>query len=223
MTNLPQEITNLVGQYQDEKTYINSFQSSNPILRNQTILNELQGVDIQQILQFKLESQLAKNYLNQNRKRNDTISDSNTLNGIFDMLLNQYSYDQLLTPKLLIVNLELESVGNIDDYIKHLLSLQRKFNTDELSNLELMKQELGQNLYNQTLKLLINNNFDEEDLGGFFQDAYKQMLKEHPEIPATISWKVNKELYIQTLSTYVPKYFKEYETVMRMKALNGIR
>lgn len=222
LSNLPAAIEDLVQQYQDEKTYLTSVNSSNPLARNQIILDELESIDLQMILQFKLSVQLAKNYLKQYDnyiQRNNSKIDLNTLTGIFNILLNHYTYEQLLDFKSLIYKWVFQEAGNsasVGQLIDHLVLIARELNNTEFYDAGVMEKKLGRELHQKVLKIYresVLNDDDSEELnvGEIFRKVYKIFLEENPMIADTISWDRNKELYIkyleEHLTTLVPKQY----------------
>lgn len=206
-TELPSNLSNLVGQYQDEKTYISSVNSSNQLARNQIILDELANVDIQEIIQFKLATQLSKNYILKYVKSNKV--DLNTLNGIFNILLNHYSYEELLTPDKIDFRgdiQEAEHAVNVKELAQHFIYLSAILTTFDFYNPDVMKQKLGDEVFKEVEFADSNNGEYDADAGSLaevFTEAYDLLLKQYPDIPTTISWDVNKELYIKVLKEYI--------------------
>lgn len=178
-SSLPSSLENLVLEYKDENTYKQNLNNSNPVIRDQTILDELANIGINEIINFKLARQLAINYLE--IADYDINIDLSCLAGIFLSLLGTFSYEELLNPKEQGFQIENLTIS-VDDYIFLLLnSIQNKV-TDYLSVTNI-SPKLTPDLRKRILDIYPSQR-DEEQL---YLEAYKLMIKEEPEVYSNVA------------------------------------
>lgn len=205
---LPNSLNNLVQEYSSSSTYVQNLSNSNPVTRDQTIVNELSNIPLDPIIQFKLATQLANNsvqtgaYQKYIKWRSAQIHrtivsrpDPKTLTGIFFMLLNLYSYEALndLAEDFIVIQegfvLLDDTVHSIADYLYYLVDTQENIvktvfieNTDYV--LSLLDPKLPE---------------IPEDIIGIFNAAYTEMIQNEPNIYTTLP--VNN--YIEIFHKYV--------------------
>lgn len=105
MTSLPTNLQNLVGSYTDANVYTQQVTASNQLTRNQLIIDELTGISLDQIVRFKLATQLAENFLRKKpiiiepRRNVSDIKykpDLDSVVSVFMNLLDFFSYDSMM-------------------------------------------------------------------------------------------------------------------------------
>lgn len=232
VNNLPPTINNLVQEYKSATTYITNIQTKNKLLRDQTILEELSGVDLDDIIQFKLARQLAHNLITSNgykiymislvRRRNVTrISrpDPKILTGIFYDLLDLYSYealsdiaeDQLVIPEGFEM---LETpVYSIMDYIYEIILTRENIVRDIFNDPQerdylvgLLDQKI-QDEYNQVFK------YNSEGKIDALVKAYHKMITENRSLYTTLPLVNYIELYSKYLLVEIKKAEEEQEEI----------
>lgn len=110
---LPNDISDLIGMYEEEEKYTNKIINTNPKVRKEIINEELENIELDHIIKFKLSMQLADNYIKKQNKKIDPI----VVAGIYLPLLNIYSYDELLNPNKDVVAEYNGYLEKVEEYI----------------------------------------------------------------------------------------------------------
>jgi hypothetical protein len=231
LNSLPKELSNIIDTYEDEEKYKESIKNMNPKIRNKLILDELENIDLDEIIQFKLARQLANNYIesyNKKYKKQKLNVDIKSLTGIFLSLLEIYSYEELLNPTK-IKNLKDDDYENLiiwsslDDYINNLI-----FNIKILAEPNYYDEDsIFKFFHETTFKKFedIHRKYSPHmEPSEVLRDAYEQILKQNPNIKKTTSWKKNIPLYekyvLEELNKEIikwEKYKKENERKENIK------
>lgn len=195
---LPDNLVNIINQYLDEKVFIRTINKTNHLSRDQVLADYFKDVEIKYIANFKLAYQLSQEYF----KVDDNKISLDALIGIFTLLSEHYSYDELLDPISLQIVREFrkENIATIGDLIDRLAEYLKKMNYLDFQNLNLMRKILGSKLYLEASKYCLA---EDTTLNILFSGVYNSLLGENPDIYITDSWLKHKELYIMTLENII--------------------
>lgn len=193
---LPPSLNNLVSEYQDEKTYRQNINTTNPLARSQILSDELAGIDLNDVIQFKLANQLADNYIDVNYKYDKSKPARSTVASIFLQMLNIYTYDDLLDPKKIIIHDEIEDIvfDNLYQYISRFINDQRALILDSLNDKEYILSKLSP----RVVQKLKDSDVNPDDYYSILTDAYDNMLN-NKDVKFTISW----EHYLPLFESYI--------------------
>jgi hypothetical protein len=125
--NLISDLNNIINSYTDEKSHLESVDSKNSKTKAQIIAEDLPDVDTEMLLRLQYATSLSMKYryCKYINNRNYNNINSKRLAGIFFILLNRYTYDEILNAAVTniscVSNLEGEgSSGCLADVIKDL-------------------------------------------------------------------------------------------------------
>lgn len=168
--------------------------SVNSLARDQTILDQLQNIDIECITRFKLAHQLAEIYSSKNCKISINILISN-----FILLLETYTYEELLNPELInIYSRQDLNYDNVDDIIKHIASLNKLCLTSLFGDQEAMKRRIGNQNFERVQKYAEEKKLTVTTV---FKQIHMRMLQSCSD--SSTNWTKNIKLYLYCLEEYL--------------------
>jgi hypothetical protein len=174
---IPEDLQNIMNSYANEEKYVKQITNTNPKARDKIIKEELENIDLDEIIKFKLARQLAMNYIQKEQKK----IDPSILTGFFLQYLNAFTYDQLLNDYK---DLEIYYGG----YTRRfglgvtLMIIATKSTADKIF---FNDDELYKNLSLSLVNRLTKNTIPSYSL---FENAKKLVVKNNPDIYETTSY-----------------------------------
>jgi hypothetical protein len=152
---LPSDLNNLITQYVDEKEYQTQIKNTNKIQKNKIIEEELNDINIDDLIKFKLSMQLGKNWLKDVPINGSLEVNPVTIASIFLGCFNLFTYEQMLNykDKKLIIFLEPEESIPLLGYIDKITSAFVRTSNNDFENDKIMFKSLNKNLANRIRKL----------------------------------------------------------------------
>lgn len=226
--DLPESLSNLISQYQDQKAYLE--QPSNLNSRSELLNTELQNIPTKSILKYKLAYDLAENYLNikQNMfhkflgvdlvmSKSPRNPDLDTIAGIFLIFLQSYQYKDLLDPNHAypvldeVIGIDYASVWGLINHkiIEQENLIFKQLTTDTFFGMDfnMPLDQLKDNMISETIREMIRKLKIEEGIDAgdyekhvvFCRQIYYQILNLNKDMKTTISWKEYTKEYIEFL------------------------
>lgn len=226
MDNFSKDITDIINSYESEEKYVESIKNKNYITHTNLISNELENIEIDEIIQFKLARQLAINLKQKAKEKYEKNkgytpivleADIKCITGIFLSLLNVYRYEELLEPENIKNNINSSYETEIEwkhlsDYIDKLIeNIEYKctpfFYYWKSRILPAFDSRIIEEIESKILKYEQISEKEYMEPSELFEDAYREMIKDNmDEIYVTINW----QKYIRTYQDYVLHIINKY-------------